>query len=93
MSARMSPVPWVIWMKPSSRSASTRAKFRMSSSHMMSVTMGEPSKSACTLSGPRRWMEKPQSPASMPSCRSRAISLRSFSEAGSPALAFSRPMT
>ena len=40
------PVACVIWMKPSSRSRSTRARLRMSSSHIVSVTIGEPSKSA-----------------------------------------------
>ena len=64
----------------------------MSSSHMVSVTIGVPSKSACTEFGPRRWMEKPHRPASMPSCSRRCISLRSWSVAGR-VLAASRPIT
>src|SRR5207249_6505144 len=63
----MWPAACVIWMKPSSRSFRTRARLRMSSSDIVSVTIGEPSKSACTESGPSRWIEKPQRPASMPS--------------------------
>ena len=86
------PVAWVIWMKPSSRAASTSARHRMSSSHIVSVTIGVPSKSACVELRPRRWMEKPHSPASIPSSRIRAISLRSASVAGR-VLAASRPIT
>ena len=73
---------WVIWIEPSSRSASTSARARMSSSPIVSVTIGVPSKSACTEFGPRRWIEKPARPASMPSCSRRCISLRSWSVAG-----------
>ena len=64
----------------------------MSSSTIVSVTIGEPSKSACTESGPRRWIENPASPASMPSWSRRCISLRSWSVAGRD-FAASRPIT
>ena len=64
----------------------------MSSSHIVSVTIGEPSKSAWVEFSPRRWMEKPHRPASMPSCSRRCISLRSCAVAGR-VLAASRPIT
>ena len=64
----------------------------MSSSTIVSVTIGEPSKSACTESGPRRWIENPASPASIPSCSRRCISLRSWSVAGRD-FAASSPIT
>ena len=86
------PVAWVIWMKPSSRAASTSARQRMSSSHIVSVTIGVPSKSACVELRPRRWIEKPHNPASIPSSRTRCISLRSASVAGR-LFAASRPIT
>src|SRR5262245_43044180 len=64
----------------------------MSSSAIVSVTIGEPSKSACTELGPSRWIETPQRPASMPSWSKRCISLRSPGVAGRD-LAASRPIT
>ena len=64
----------------------------MSSSTIVSVTIGVPSKSACVELRPRRWIEKPHRPASMPSCSRRCISLRSASVAGR-VLAASRPIT
>ena len=54
----------------------------MSSSHIVSVTIGVPSKSAWVELRPRRWIEKPHRPASMPSSSRRCISLRSASVAG-----------
>jgi len=86
------PVAWVIWMKPSSRAASTSARHRMSSSHIVSVTIGVPSKSAWVELRPRRWIENPHNPASIPSSRTRCISLRSASVAGR-LFAASRPIT
>ena len=64
----------------------------MSSSHIVSVTIGVPSKSAWVELRPRRWIEKPHSPASMPSSSRRCISLRSASVAGR-LFAASRPIT
>ena len=64
----------------------------MSSSTIVSVTIGVPSKSAWIEFGPRRWIEKPHRPASMPSCSRRCISLRSAVVAGR-VLAASRPIT
>src|SRR5204862_85211 len=43
----LASVAWVSWMLPSSRSRRTSARQKMSSSHIVSVTIGVPSKSAC----------------------------------------------
>ena len=80
-------------MKPSPRSPRTFAISIAVSFFMMSVTMGVPSKSACTLLRPSRCADHPQAPRSIASCNSRRISACSFSVGIRPDLASSSPMT
>ena len=83
-------------MKPSLRSASTRAKARQVSSCMTSVAIGVPSKSRWTAAGPvgsMRCADQPQPPASIASLSRRQSSACSAPVGRRPAFASSKPRT